>query len=168
MSKNIYQILENKRTLHFYFIILLSFILMFSLVCCGKKGPPIPPEMLPLPPVADLKANLSDNALELIWTVQTGKGVPAPDGFHIYRSKKSPEDSEKCPGCPDVFEKVSELATGFRLWGRTENRFNYREILEDGFVYRYKIMAYTYRGLTSEWSDTVEVMVKSSSFNSQN
>jgi hypothetical protein len=167
MSKTIHQKFGNKNNLHLYLKFLTIFFLMFSLVCCGKKGPPIPPDMLPLPSVNDLEANLFDNSLELIWTVQTGKGVSAPDGFRIYRSKISPVDSE-CPECPDVFEKVSELATLFSLWGRTENRFNYREIIEDGYVYRYKVRAYTDRGQASEWSNTVEVEVKSKLPNSEN
>jgi hypothetical protein len=167
MPKTIYRKSGNKQKLHLYFKILTTLLMVLSLVCCGKKGPPIPPDMLPLLSVTSLEAKLSDNELELIWAAQTGKGVASPDGFRIYRSKKSPKDSE-CPGCPDVFEKISELATGISLWGLGENRFNYRETLEDGYVYRYKVMAFTESGLKSEWSDTVEVVLKSKSADSEN
>jgi predicted small lipoprotein YifL len=168
MSKTIYQKPGNKNNGHFYLKILTVFFLMLSFACCGKKGPPIPPEMFPLPTVSDLEAKQVNNSIELIWSVQTGKNVPAPEGFRIYRSKKSLVDSDECPGCPDVFEKVSELATPFSLWGRAENRFNYREALEIGYVYRYKVMAFTDSGLTSDWSNTVEMVVKSKSPNSEN
>jgi hypothetical protein len=151
-----------------YFKIFAAFFLILSLACCGKKGPPVPPDMLPLPSVGGLESKLFDNDLELTWTIQTGKGVSDPDGFRIYRSKKSFADSEECPGCPDVFEKVSEVMTAVRLWGRTENRFNYREKLEESYIYRYKVMAYTDRGLTSDWSDTVEVIVKGKSSKLEN
>jgi hypothetical protein len=163
MSKTIFQKSENKSSAHFYLNVLTVFILILSLACCGKKGPPVPPEILPLPTVTDLEARLFNNSIELTWTLQTGKNVPAPDGFRIYRSKKSFVDSEECPECPDAFEMISELAKAFSLWGQEENRFNYREILENGYVYRYKVMAFTDRGLTSEWSNTVELVVKSKS-----
>jgi hypothetical protein len=161
MSKRIIQKSGNTNSGHFYLKLVTVLCLILSLACCGKKGPPVPPEMLPLPTVTDLEAILFNNSVELTWTVQTGKNMPAADGFRIYRSKNSLVDSQECPGCPDVFEKISELATAFSLWGREKNRFNYREILEDGYVYRYKVMAFTDRGLASEWSNTVELIVKS-------
>lgn len=146
-----------------YLKIAIFCFLIFSLAACGKKGPPIPPETLPLPPVTGLEAGLIGNTSELSWTVQRGKNVPAPDGFRIYRSKRSILDSEECPGCPDVFEMVAEMATAFSLWGRTESRFNYSEDLEADYIYRYKISAYTDSGMISEWSDTVEVVPGSES-----
>jgi hypothetical protein len=152
--------LENKKNFHFYFKIMTVFFLISLLFSCGKKGPPVPPDMLPLLPVTDLEAKLFDNVLELSWTAQTGKGRPAPDGFRIYRSKKSLVDSE-CPECPGIFEKVAEMAMAFRLWGWQERRIDYHETLEDGYIYHYKVMTYTHRGLTSEWSNTVEIEVKS-------
>jgi hypothetical protein len=167
MSKTIYQRSGNKYYLYLYLKILTALLMILSSACCGKKGPPTAPDMLPLPSVTGLEAKLFNNSLDLIWTIQTGKGVTAPDGFRIYRSKKSPEDSQ-CPGCPDVFEKVSELATAFSLWGMAENRFIYRETLEDGYIYRYKVMAYTDSGLKSDWSDTVEVVAKSEPADSEN
>jgi hypothetical protein len=145
--------------LYFYLKILTVFFLVFSLSCCGKKGPPIPPDTIPLFPVTNLDAKLFDNVLELSWTAQAGRGMSVPDGFRIYRSKKSLVKPE-CPECPDVFEMVSEVAVAFSLWGWTERQINYHETLEDGYIYRYKVIAYTYRGLTSEWSNMVEVVVE--------
>lgn len=168
MPKIIFKKSDNKNYRYCYLKILVVFFLLLSLFCCGKKGPPVPPEMLPLAAVTDLEAKLYNNSIALTWTVQTEKNVPAPDGFRIYRSKKSFTDSKTCPGCPDVFEKVSESATAFSLWGRAENRFNYSEIHEDGYVYRYKVMSYTDSGLTSEWSNTVEVGMDSKLPNSEN
>jgi predicted small lipoprotein YifL len=145
--------------LYFYLKILTVFFLVISLSCCGKKGPPIPPDTVPLLPVTNLDAKLFDNLLELSWTAQAGRGMAVPDGFRIYRSKRSLVNPE-CPECPDVFEMVSEMAVAFSLWGWTERQINFHETLEDGYIYRYKVIAYTYRGLTSEWSNMVEVVVE--------
>jgi predicted small lipoprotein YifL len=159
-SKIIFQEISKKNHLYFYLKILIVFFLVISLFCCGKKGPPIPPDTPPLFPVTDVVAKLfDDNLLELTWTAQAGKGASVPDGFRIYRSKQSLVDPE-CPGCPDVFEMVSELTVAYSLWGWAEKRINYHETLEDGYIYRYKVIAYTNSGLTSEWSDTVEVVVE--------
>jgi hypothetical protein len=158
-SKIIFQEILNKS--HFYssIKILTLFFLVILLSCCGKKGPPVPPDTLPLFPVTDLNAKLFENEIELSWTAQAGRGAPVPDGFRIYRSQKSLMDPQ-CPECPDVFEMVSELAVAFSLWGWTERLINYHEILEKGHIYRYRIIAYTFSGLTSEWSNTVEVVVE--------
>jgi predicted small lipoprotein YifL len=159
-SKIISQEFSNKNHLYFYLKILTVLFLVISLSCCGKKGPPIPPDTPSLFPVTKVDAKLlDDNVLELSWIAQAGKGASVPDGFRIYRSKQSLADPE-CPGCPDVFEMVSELTVAFSLWGWTERQVNYHETLEDGYIYRYKVMAYTYSGLTSEWSNTVEVVVE--------
>jgi predicted small lipoprotein YifL len=158
-SKIIFQQFLNKNHFYFFIKILTLFFLVISLSCCGKKGPPIPPDALPLLPVTDLNAELFENEIELSWTAQAGRGASVPDGFRIYRSKKPLVDPE-CPECPDVFEMVSELAVAFSLWGWTERLINYHEILEKGHIYRYRIIAYTFSGLTSEWSNTVEVVVE--------
>lgn len=168
MSKSIFKERRNIKNFRGCLTIILFVFLMFALVSCGKKGPPVPPEMLPIPAVTDLEAKVVNDSLELTWTVQTGKNVTAPDGFRIYRSRKSVVDSEACAGCPDVFEKVSELVTNFSLWGTAGNRFNYRDTLEKGYVFRYKVIAFTDRGLTSEWSNTVEVVPGTKSTNSDN
>ena len=159
---------ENKGAAQYLLKMIAVFFLVVSVVCCGKKGPPVPPDLLPLPSVNNLEVRQVDNSLELTWLVHVGKNMPEPDGFRIYRSKRSLADFEECPGCPDVFEKVGELETGFSLWGRTENRYTYRDTLEEGFAYRYKVLTFTDRGLTSEWSDTVELIVESKSFGSEN
>jgi hypothetical protein len=158
-SKIIFQEFLNKNHFYFHLKILTVFFLVVSLSCCGKKGPPLPPDTLLLVPVTNLDAKLFDNEIEVFWTAQAGRGTSVPDGFRIYRSKKSLIVPE-CLECPDVFEMVSELTVAFSLWGWTERRINYHEILEDGYIYRYRVIAYTYSGLTSEWSNTVEVVVE--------
>ena len=144
-----------------YLKIIAVLFLVLLIISCGKKGPPVPPQMLPLPAVNDLDAKIVNDSLELNWTFKTEKNAPAPDGFWVYRSKKPVADSKNCVECPDFFEKVSDMATAFSLWGRKENRFNYLEKLENGYVFRYKVIAYTDKGLTSEWSNTVEVVTES-------
>lgn len=145
----------------FIFKIPMFFFLVLLLVSCGKKGPPMLPEMLSLPEVTDLEAKiLSDTIVELSWTLPVTNGVPLADGFRIYRSKKAIETSE-CPGCPDEFERVADRETDFKLLGRPETRYSYRETIERGYRYRYKIIAYTQNGVKSNWSNMVRVEVKS-------
>lgn len=87
-------------------VILVSCFLGLSLVGCGKKGPPRPPEQERLPRVEDLRALLVDAGVELTWTLK--KSEEKVTGFNVYRSKPQPEISD-CPGCTRDFELITTI-----------------------------------------------------------
>ena len=143
-----------------FVIVLIPLLFVLTVGSCGKKGSPMPPKMLPLPAVSDLEIKTTpDNVVELTWTMPLIKNAPIADGFWVYRSKKPLKDPE-CPECPYEFKKISELLSDFKLRGGKDARFDYRDNVETGFAYRYKVMAFTRIGLTSDWSNLVEVEIK--------
>ena len=81
--------------------------------------------------------------------------LPSPMAFSSIGRKRlraaiariAPTFSKKCPTFP-----LSESFFG----GRSDKVF-YRETLEKGHVYRYKVRAYTDDGLTGAWSEIAEV-----------
>jgi predicted small lipoprotein YifL len=123
---------------------------------CGKKGPPVPPDIAPPPPVENLKANLSGNRAQLSWEApESGDSAAEPDGYLVYRSKKSAESD--CGDCPDIFEKVADVSAKTGIFRGLADTATYSETLEKGYVYRYKVMVYSDRGPASDYSNTVEV-----------
>lgn len=124
--------------------------LVVMMTACGKKSPPKPPEGELLPPtVSDLTANVSDDKLELSWTVPpTTARYPLPaSGFQVLAFKVS--RGELCPDCPPDFKPIGNLKVLGQLdkaAGKQAMRFRYpldigyrytitvRSVAEDGSV----------------------------------
>jgi len=126
---------------------------------CGKKGPPVPPRHKPVPAVSDLKYGIDGNILTLTWTIpkEKEKAKTAFDGFIVYRSKRPISDSD-CKNCPKLFQKVSDIPANITIDtpGYENNNSEYREEIEQGFVYTYKVVLYTKSGVQSRDSNYVE------------
>ncbi len=89
----------------------LSILVTVSMIWgCGKKGPPKPPTGSMPPSIRDLAHSISNNTVELSWT------IPQPDekarlpitGFLIYRSQQ-PELEAACPNCPILYKNVGDV-----------------------------------------------------------
>jgi len=113
-------------------------ILVFLLPGCGKKGPPVPPSQKPVPAVSDLKYS---------------KGTTVSDGFIVYRYKRPISDSP-CKNCPKLFKRVSDITNDSP--GYENKNIEYREEIEKGFVYTYKVVLYTKSGAQSRDSNYID------------
>ena len=140
---------------HIFCVALSILIMAFGAAGCGKKGPPVPPDALPLPVAGQLAGELSGDLLTLSWKIPEHVSFAKPDGFYVYRSKTAAGDD--CENCPYIFEKVSEVSARGGFFRGLAEKATYRETLEKGHIYRYKVMAYTDGGLTGDWSEVVEV-----------
>ncbi|MBW2607508.1 MAG: hypothetical protein JRD05_07695 [Deltaproteobacteria bacterium] len=140
-------------------LIPLIIILVFLLPGCGKKAPPIPPRQKPVPAVSDLKYSIDGDILTLAWTIPKGKekAKTAPDGFIVYRSKRPISDSP-CKNCPKLFQKVSDIPADIKIDapGYENKNIEYREEIEKGFVYTYKVVLYTKSGVAGADSNYIE------------
>ncbi len=86
-------------------------LLMAAMACtmavgCGRKGPPVVPQDLPLPPVADLTARIEGKEAVLAWSLSKTSGDLLPESFVIYRAWLGPQS---CEGCPLLFQKIGRL-----------------------------------------------------------
>ena len=140
-------------------LIPLIIILVFLLPGCGKKAPPIHPRQKPVPAVSDLKYSIDGDILTLTWTIPKGKekAKTAPDGFIVYRSKRPISDSP-CKNCPKLFQKVSDIPADIKIDapGYENKNIEYREEIEKGFVYTYKVVLYTKSGVAGADSNYIE------------
>jgi hypothetical protein len=138
-------------------------ILVFLLPGCGKKAPPVPPRQKPVPAVNDLKYGIDGNILTLTWTIpkEKEKAKSAFNGFIVYRSKRPISDSD-CKNCPKLFQKVSDIPVDITADntidapGYENKNIEYREEIEKGFVYTYKVVLYTKSGAQSRDSNYVD------------
>jgi len=120
---------------------------------CGKKAPPRPPSRETAPAaVGNLGKTISGDILSLTWGPVAKKAAEDPAGFYVFRSKTRLTDSI-CPGCPILFRRVAVVP--FRE-GAAPGPFEYREILDSGYRYIYKVAAYSPSGLTGKDSGTIE------------
>jgi len=144
-------------------LISLIIILVFLLPGCGKKAPPIPPRQKPVPAVSDLKYSIDGDILTLAWTIPKGKekAKSAFNGFIVYRSKRPISDSD-CKNCPKLFQKVSDIPVDITADntidapGYENKNIEYREEIEQGFLYTYKVVLYTKSGAQSRDSNYVD------------
>ena len=129
-------------------------ILVFLLPGCGKKAPPVPPRQKPVPAVSDLKYSIDGDTLTLTWTIPKGKEKvkSVPDGFIVYRYKRPILDSP-CKNCPKLFKRVSDITKDSTGYGN--KNIEYREEIEKGFVYTYKVVLYTKSGAQSQDSNYI-------------
>ena len=120
---------------------------------CGKKAPPRPPSRETAPAtVGNLGKAISGDVLSLTWGPVAKTAAENLAGFYVFRSKTRLTDSI-CPGCPILFERVAVVP--FRA-GAAPGPIEYREKLDSGYRYIYKVAAYTPGGVTGKDSDTIE------------
>jgi hypothetical protein len=122
---------------------------------CGRKMLPIQPGALPPPRVVDLRHQVQDGAVELSWS-QPGfspNNESAAAGFRVQRSRQTAAEAE-CRTCPAPFQTVADIPAAGR---RPGSRVRFRETLEPGFVYRFRVQAYSADGVEGRESGVVVV-----------
>jgi hypothetical protein len=122
---------------------------------CGRKLLPIQPGVLPPPTVGDLAHEVQGNEVLLFWSLPAFNPAreSAAAGFKVQRSRQSAAEAE-CRTCPAAFQEIAVVpATG----RRAGSRMRFRDAVEAGFVYTYRVLAYTADDVTGKASDTVTV-----------
>lgn len=118
---------------------------------CGRKMLPIRPGSYPPPAVANLGYAWGDGeALVLSWDAPAPRGEkesPAA-GFRVLRARLQPGE-ENCRGCPVRYDVVGQVRAESR---EGDGRFRFVDRPEPGFLYRYKVIAYSAEGLVSRES----------------
>jgi len=137
--------------------VLLAAVLALLLAAgCGIKKPPQPPRRKSPPAVKDLSLRLQGDEVLLSWSLapeDEHHRVPAA-GFRVYRFRE-PLEQKACGQCPHEFFPVADLPAGSAPLQTPAVRF--RQKLEPGFRYGYKVTAYSRQGELGPASETVVV-----------
>ena len=131
--------------------LLAAMMIGLCILGCGKKEMPSAPRQSPPQPVADLRVLLAGNQVELTWSFSKALYGSEPiKGFGVFRASESV--SESCSGCPFLFHRVADIPF---LEGRDgASVMTYRDTLESGYRYLYKVICYS-TGLASKDSNVV-------------
>jgi hypothetical protein len=134
-------------------LLIAASLLCLCILGCGKKEMPSAPRQVPPQPVADLRGQLTGSRIELTWSYSKSNAGSAPiTGFGVYRA--SEPVSESCDHCPILFQRVADIPF---VEGRDgASVMTYRDTLEKGQRYRYKVICYS-KGLGSKDSNVVVV-----------
>jgi len=129
-------------------------IIVFS-IGCGRKAPPVPPGQARPPVVDDLSSSIDGDMLELAWTIpdEEGKIVSGLGGFIVYKSKTSISESD-CKGCPVLFKKIVDIPIKEK---DINKKITYRENMEKGYRYIYKVTVYTKTGAFGKDSNYIKL-----------
>ena len=132
-------------------LLIAAMLLCLSILGCGKKEMPSAPRQVPPQPVADLRVQLTGNKVELTWSFSKALSGSEPiTGFGVYRASESV--SESCDPCPFLFQRVADIP--FLEGQDVASVMTYRDTLEKGYRYRYKVICYS-TGLASKDSNVV-------------
>ncbi len=137
--------------------LLLAAVGFFIVAGCGKKSPPLPPVDYELPVIEDLSARGADEGeLVLRWPLPDWEGPAGVSlaGFKVYRAKVPLEAA--CEGCPVRYQLAGKVEMD-ELTGVLGRDLQYRESLEKGWHYRYKVSAYTGTGREGPDSESVRL-----------
>jgi len=147
----------RKNRVYYWLLGLAGIVVAFFLIAaCGKNASPLPPAQFKLPVVESLSSELAGNELILTWPIPEWDAPEGIDmaGFNVYRAKV--EIKSACDECPARFEKIKAVRLD-RLAAEFGSTLEYRELLEEGHQYRYKVAAYTHTGREGEDSPVVKI-----------
>lgn len=134
-------------------VILVAVFTLGSLEGCGRKLPPIKPGSYPPPAVKQLAFEVTDGELTLFWTAPViRKEAESPAvGFRILRARQTLSEAE-CQTCSVPFQVIGNLS----LTGKEPSeRLQFRDRLESGYKYRYKVRGYSTDGAEAKDSNVV-------------
>ena len=133
-------------------LIILSIVILSVFLGCGKKGPPLPPEIKgqKISAPFDLKYALDGKKITLSWNHEIDKEIAIikPDGFTIFMAKKT---FQKCASCPFKFDSIESVAM-------PSKEFIFE--LDKGFKYYFRVQATGEDKMESEYSKTIQVDYK--------
>lgn len=133
--------------------VLIGVLLLGVVGSCGRKMPPIQPGVLPPPTVADLAYEMRGSEIILSWTMPTyhhDKESPAA-GFKVLRARQTMAEAE-CQTCPAPFQTIGDVLASGKTF---TSRLRFRDALEPGFKYRYKLKPYSADGVVGKDSNEV-------------
>ena len=125
---------------------------------CGKKGPPRPPRQPSPPPVQDLSYAIDNRRVELSWTIEGAddRSASSPVGYKVFRSKLSAQESN-CEKCPLHFVEIGNLMVESKRAEKSKPiKMRFTELVEPGYRYIYKVIAYDNNGQGSKDSNVVQ------------
>lgn len=129
-----------------------AMLLCLCILGCGRKEMPTAPRQVPPQPVTDLGVQLNGNQVELTWSFSKAlSGTEPIKGFGVFRASESA--SESCSNCPFLFHRVADVP--FLEDREGASVLTYRDTLEKGIRYRYKVICYSTTGLSSKDSNVV-------------
>ena len=145
----------NKNFSRSRLITIFSILLCIIVFGCGRKAAPVPPGQGRPPAVDDLSSSIDGDILELAWTIpdEKGKIVSGLGGFIVYKSKTS-LSNPVCKGCPVLFKRIADIPVEEK---NINKRITYRETLEKGCRYIYKVTVYTKTGASGKDSNYIEL-----------
>ncbi len=126
---------------------------------CGRKAPPVAPQVVVPPAVKDLRAEVVGHDVQLTWSVPTqGDTVfEGVKGFRIFRYESRDSSTPRCPGCPIRFHEHLDIKLTDPAPARIKGgRVICRDALEPGCRYAYKVVVYHKSGGVSGNSNIVE------------
>jgi hypothetical protein len=135
-----------------------SAVLMFY--GCGRKDLPEPPRGKRPPAVNDLSYKVSNNTVELTWTIPaTAAAAESPvTGFFIYEFKQTRMESE-CPNCPKFFNKIGEVPVRSSVSVEDElPSVAFVQPIDVGYRYIYKVVSVNDDEIFSRDSNEVELV----------
>lgn len=133
-------------------MIMIAAVIGIFFAGCGRKEMPSAPRQVPPQPVTDLGIRSADNRVELRWTFSKALSGSEPvKGFGVFRASESV--SETCIRCPLLFHRVADIPFVEDSSGGP-SVITYRDRLEKGTRYRYKVISYS-AGLSSKDSNVV-------------
>jgi len=136
----------NTGRLRLYYGISVALFLVLVIAACGKKGPPVPPGIRPIPAVRGFSHVLADDKVRLVWKKPSEWGASKLKGYVVHRSKTA-VNGDNCDGCPIMFQRVAELNAGSEAYG---------ELIEKGYDYIYKVVAISVYGSSSPDSTLIK------------
>ena len=152
-------LIRSKRRHQHRFLFLICTGLLILCLECGKKAPPVAPEVTVPPAVKDLKAEVIGDKVQLTWSMPK-KGDKVFEelehfGIHKYKSHSS---VEMCPGCPIPFEHFADIRLEDTEAAQVEgDRIIWHDNIAAGHCYAYKVMVYHRSGGVSEDSNVVQI-----------
>ncbi len=132
--------------------IILSIAILFLVLGCGEKGPPLPPEIKgrQIATPFDLKYVLDGKKITLSWNHEIDKerAIIKPDGFTIFMAKKT---FKECASCPFKFNNIATVSM-------PSMKFVFQ--LDRGFKYYFRVQATNEDNMKSKYSKTIQVDYK--------
>ena len=129
----------------------ISVLMLFGIWGCGIKGPPVPPDYATPPALTDLAYTLAGNQVVLTWTIPPKAAAESFTiaGAKVFRLKQA-LGKIPCGDCPRTFMMIAKIPA-------RSGTMTFRDAIDDGFDYYYKIVLYDTRNHDGEESNIVHV-----------
>jgi len=133
--------------------VLIGVLLLGVMGSCGRKMLPIQPGVLPPPTAADLAYEMRGSEIILSWTVPIyhHNKESAAAGFKVLRARQTMAEAQ-CQTCPAPFQTIGDVLASGKTSG---SRLRFRDTLEPGFTYSYKLKPYTADDVVGKDSNVV-------------